>query len=426
MWTHEELTGDQVIAHRVLTPAGGRGVPPPAAGTHGGVRCGHPLIYPVVPGELPAALRGRAGLGRTRYVGAVFAFDLDVLPAGRHYTGARFEVMLSGAGVRAVQVAPDGDELGLVQDEEETRPASAVAARTVAAAEGRPGLLRRLAGRLGVPRAWTTGVLTPSFGWVYDDPKGRLVLPRTYGMHALLELPLDATEVTGTLSVQVETSGPDGPGEGVLSDAVPFAEPMTPAVLPGGAAVRLCLAADVTGYSRRGTAETEVLQRDLVEVLGRARRAAGIRDAQVRPQPQGDGQFTVLPAGIDESAVIPALLGELGERLAERDRGRPAERGMRLRVALHRGLVKEGANGWVGDAAIAVHRVLDSEPLREVVRRNPGATYALGVPDVLFHDVIAHAVRPPLAADFAEMTVDLPAKDFVERCWFHVGPRVDA
>jgi hypothetical protein len=212
----------------------------------------------------------------------------------------------------------------------------------------------------------------------------------------------------------------------VLSDAVPFAEPVTAVRLPAGAAVRLCMAADVIGYSRRGNAGTEVLQRDLVEVLGRARRAAGIRDDEVDPQPQGDGQFTVLPAGIDESAVIPALLAELGARLAERDRGRPAEQGMRLRVALHRGLVKEGANGWVGEAAIAVHRVLDSDPLRDAARRHPSATYALGVPDVLYRDVIVHAVHPPLAAEFEEMIVDLPAKDFVERGWLYVGPGVDA
>jgi hypothetical protein len=426
MWTHDDLTSDEVIAHRVLGPGDGRGVPPPADGMRGGVRCGRPLLYPVPPDDLPGPLRSRAGMGHSRYVGAVFAFDLDVLPAGRHYTGARFEVTLSGDGTRAVQLAVDGDDLGLVQDEEATRPASAVAARTVAAAGSRPGLLRRLAGRRGVPRAWTTGALMPTFGWVYDDPRGRLVLPRTYGMHALLEVPVDAAQVLGTLSVQVETAGPGGLQEGALSDAVPFAEPVTPGPLSGSAAVRLCMAADVTGYSRRGNAETEVLQRDLVEVLGRARRAAGISDAEVSPQPQGDGQFTVLPAGIDESAAIPALFGELGERLAERNRGRPADQGMRLRVALHRGLVKQGANGWIGDAAIAVHRILDSDPLREAVRRHPSASYVLGVPDVLFRDVIVHAVQPPPAADFEEMTVDLPAKDFIERGWLYVAPRVGA
>jgi hypothetical protein len=427
MWTDEELTGGQVLAHRAFVQVAGRGVPPPADRTRGGVRCGRPLIYPIPAEDLPASLRGRAGPARHRYVGAVFAFDLDVLPAGQRYTGARFEVTLSDPQSRAIRLAPDGDELGLVHTETAVLPASAVAARTVAAAETRPGLLRRLAARANAPRAWTTGVQTASFGWVHDDPRGRLLLPRTYGMHALLELPAAAAEVAGALSVRVETSGPAGRRDGALADAVPFAEPLH-AAGPAGAAVRLCLAADVVGYSQRHHDESEVLQRDLVEVLGRARNAAGIRDSEVSPQPQGDGQFTVLPVGIDESAVIPAMLGELGARLIDRDRGRPAEQRMRLRVALHRGLVKEGANGWIGNAPIAVHRILDSEPLREAVRNHPAATFALGVPDVLYRDVIQAqpAGRPPLASDFEEMTVDLPAKNFVERGWLYVGPRAAA
>jgi hypothetical protein len=188
----------------------------------------------------------------------------------------------------------------------------------------------------------------------------------------------------------------------------------------------MCLAVDVVSYSHRSNTDAEQLQRDLVDVLACARRAAGIRDAEVRPQPQGDGQFTVLPAGIDESEVIPVLLAELGEQLVTQHRERHPEQRMRLRVALHRGLVKEAANGWVGAAAIAVQRVLNSDPLREALRRHPMAVYAVGLPDVLYRDVIVPAARPPLATDFQEMTVDLPEKNFVERGWLYVGPRVNS
>jgi hypothetical protein len=96
--------------------------------------------------------------------------------------------------------------------------------------------------------------------------------------------------VTGGLSVQVETVGPGGRQRAALSETVLFAEPLTEVAAPVGPAVRLCMAADVVSYSRRSNAETERLQRDLVAVLGRARRAAGIADSAVRPQPQGDGQ----------------------------------------------------------------------------------------------------------------------------------------
>jgi hypothetical protein len=416
----EELAPGDVLAESALAPAAGRGVPESLAGHRSAVRCGRPLVYPVPPADLPPALRGRPG----RYVGALFAFDLDPLPPGARYTGARFEVTLADPGGRAVLLAVDGDELGLIQDAGAAEPASAVAVRTVAAARTRPGWLRRLAGRRDAPRAWTTGVLTPAFGWVYDDPRGDLLLPRSYGMHALLEVPGDHTGIAGRLAVAVEIDGVAGRQKAAMAEAVEFAEPLIPAEVPTGAAVRLCMAADVVGYSRRGNAEAELLQRDLVGVLARARRAAGIPDSMVVPQPQGDGQFTVLPVGIDESAVIPRLLAELGAGLTERDRDVPEQGRMRLRVALHRGLVKEADNGWVGSAAIAVHRILDSPPLRAAVGEHPAAVYVLGIPDVLYRDVIVHAVEPPGPDDFRPMTVDLPAKDFVEHGWLAVGPAV--
>jgi hypothetical protein len=419
VFDEEFLRDDEVLAYAELTEGSGRGVPPLPGDPGTGIRCGHPLFYEITEAELPARHRRRADSSGARYVGALFAFDLDQPPPGRHYSGARFIVTLSGTGRRAVLLSEDADALGLVDTGDAVEPASPIAARTVAAAGSRPGRLRRLFGRRDAPRAWTSGLQSPSFSWAYEEPGAR-----TYAVHAVLEIPAGATEVAGTLSAQVETAGAGGRRTAVLSEAVPFSESLTPADVPAGAAVRLCVAADVVGYSRRPNAETEILQRDLVEVLGRARRAAGITDRLVRPQPQGDGQFTVLPVGIDESAVIPEMLHELGSRLAERDTGMPAGERMRLRVALHRGLVKEGHNGWVGSAAIAVHRLLDSSPLRAAVKENPGASYVLGLPDVLYKDVIEHAFEPPRAGDFHEMLVDLPEKNFTERGWIYVGPDV--
>jgi hypothetical protein len=422
----EFLRDDEILARGELTMSGARGIPAAPDDRPTGVRCGHPLIYPIATGELPLPLRRRSGAANRRYAGALFAFDLDPPAPGRRNAAARFHVTLSGSGARAVQLAEDGDDLGLVLIGEAMEPASPVAARTVAATRNRPAWLTRLAGRQDTARAWTTGAQTPSFGWVYEDPRGRLLLPRTYAMHALLELPPDATEVAGAISIQVETTGPGGRRRSVLSDAISFTEPIIESGAPDSAAVRLCMAADVVGYSRRPNDETERLQRDLVDVLGAARRAAAIADSAVRPQPQGDGQFTVLPVGLDESAVIPALLHELATGLARRDATVPATQRMRLRVALHRGLVKEGSNGWVGNAAIAVHRILDSPPLRAAVQDNPAASYVLGVPEMLFRDVIAPAVRSPSADDFREMVVDLPTKNYIERGWFYVGPEFPA
>ena len=409
----DELGGPELLEYRELVPADARGGLD--AGPVGGLRCGRPLLYPIPVADLPAPVRHRAEPGGDRYLGALFAFDLDPLPPGHRYVSARFEVSLADPESLAVRVDVDGDELGVTY---EGGPATAAAAYTVDAVRQRPGWLRRLAGRERAPRAWVTGVQSTRFGWLYEDPIGELLLPRNYGMHAVLAVPAGATRLSGTIAVQVEVAA--GRRRTIsVREELGFDEPLSATAAPGAAAVRMCMAADVAGFSLRGNAAAERIQREIVTLLSRARRAAGIPDDAVRPQPQGDGQFTVLPVGIDESAVIPQLLGELDRALRELN-GTGEDR-LRMRVALHRGLVKEGANGWIGTASIAVHRILDSPPLRAALTEHPLADFVLGVPDVLYHDVVVHAQQPPLPEDFTAVTVNLPEKGFVEHAWVYVG-----
>jgi hypothetical protein len=222
------------------------------------------------------------------------------------------------------------------------------------------------------------------------------------------------------IGVQVEVAAGRRREVSVRTD-LGFAEQLRPAAQPAaidGAAVRLCMAADVEKYSGRGNAAAERIQDVFVGLLARARRAAGIPDDAVKPQAQGDGQFTVLPVGIDESAVIPRLLDELDRALRELNAS-TADR-VRMRVALHRGLVSEGANGWIGRAPIAVHRILDSKPLHEALSANAAADFVLGVPDVLYRDVFEPATTRPRSDEFTAMTVHLPEKGFIEHAWVYV------
>ncbi|MDQ0364940.1 hypothetical protein [Catenuloplanes indicus] len=407
----ESLREDETLADAELTAPDGRG----DGGPRPVVRCGRPLLYPVPAGELPVPLRRRARSTGAAYLGALFAFDLGDLPAGHRYAAARLTVDLGDSPVIAVAVHADGGQFGLGDDD--TAP---LAGRTRAATADRPGLLPRLGTRTGRPRAHTSGVHSARFGWGYTDRRTAPILPRGYGCHALLEIPPDVTSLHGTLSVQADVKGL------VLRrmstrEAVPFTAPV-PRTPPGPhhASVRLCMAADVAGYSTRRTGETARIQHDLVRLLAAARTTAGIGEDQVAPQPQGDGQFTVLPSGIDEADVIPRLVRGVAAELAARNAAAPAVERIRLRMALHRGLVREADNGWVGRAAIAVHRILDAPPLRAALADHPDADFALGVPDALFLDAVADGAGPPDPAAFRRITVDLPTKGFQEQAWIYV------
>ncbi|WP_144081724.1 hypothetical protein [Micromonospora wenchangensis] len=389
----------------------------------GGVSLGRPLLFPVPAEELPSQLRRRAGAGGLRYYGVLFAFDLDPLPQGGQHAAVRFEVALADEGALAVQLHADGGALGLTFGAERARAVTPAADRAAAAAAARNGWLTRLAPRADRPRAWSFGAHRHRFGWNYEDAGGS-GLPLTYGLHALIEVPSTTTVLTGRLGVRVRNRPgrlhTGGSWTATLHDTVPFREVLPDRVEHQGAAVRLCMAADVAGYSRRPNDLAARTQSWLVRVLREARHAAGIDESAVSLQFQGDGEFAVLPVGIDESRVIPRLVDGLDLALRRTNDGLgPAER-MRLRFALHRGLMKPGDSGWVGAAAIAVHRILDSPPLRAALRDNPLVDYVLGVPDVLYQDVLRHSQLPPLPERFAEVTVDLPEKGFVEHCWLHV------
>lgn len=409
------------LAYRLVTPVEDRRVPwtdDQLARAY--VRCGRPLIYDIPAADLPGALRRRAELTGRRYCGAVFAFDLGDLPQ-RRYVALHLSVHLSDERVLASQIQVDGSAAGLPAS---APPVTVTDVGLLTAAAARPGWLRRLTGRQPGVRAWASGLRTHQFSWHFEADQGVRLPPRSYGVHALLELPEEVTEVRGRLAVRVELGdlADDTPQRwrASLGDVLSFAEPVARAEHPA-ASVRLCMAADVIGYSGRSNRASEDLQRRLVALLASARRAAGIDDHAVRPQPQGDGEFTVLPAGIDESQVIPALIQGLERALADDNRSAEPSDRIRLRLALHRGLLKPGDNGWVGRATIAVHRILDSPALHAAACEHPEADLVVGIPDVLYQDVIRLTEAHPGPDDFTPFTVDLPAKEFVEPAWLYLG-----
>jgi hypothetical protein len=185
-------------------------------------------------------------------------------------------------------------------------------------------------------------------------------------------------------------------------------------------AVRMCVAVDVERFSRFRNPEATRAKQRLVEVLAAARRQTDVAEAAVHLRESGDGEFAVFPAGIDESSVIPDFVDGLVAALRAANADLSEHARLRLRVALHRGHVEPTPHGWVGDATIGVHRLLDSHPVREALRGHPRVDAAFVVADTLYQDVVAHAyeqLRPEL---FQEVVVDLPEKGFRERAWLYL------
>lgn len=324
------------------------------------VTCGRPLVYPVSPADLPEFLRSRAAAGGRHYWGVLFAFDLDGVPAPQRCTSVTFDVALDDPDAIAIDIHPDGDALGLDYELQPTHgvlAASALGLRAVVVPGSRRAWLQRLRPLAAAPRPTVSGVQSGHLRWVFADPRGRGAVPSQLALHALLELPAGLRTLRGRIRVRAVVARGGWRETAALVETmrpVTFAEPLGSSASAGEpaptAAVRLCLAADVVGYSAQGNGLAGQTQQRLVDILAAARRRAGVSESATDRQPQGDEEFDLLPVGIDESFVIARLVEGIRDGLRTVN---AAGAGLRLPVALHRGLVGPAANGWTGAAPIA-------------------------------------------------------------------------
>ncbi|WP_433227074.1 hypothetical protein [Actinomadura formosensis] len=369
----------------------------------GGVTVGRPAVRRIAPGALPEPIRDAMPGGEHDHLDVRARFRLADLPRRARYTAAFLRLCFDDRRVAVVHMDA-GDH------------PSGAAAPPVAFSDA--------------------GEAAP--GWLFGDVGGGAVLPPELAIHAIVRAPGDLPEVSGSIrvdasiergryrtrivharseTVPVFAMKPDGSVTERV--AVPgTAGPRSAAAAAG--TVRLCMAADIERFSRFRNPEAVRAQERFLAVLENARRRAGIDDGKVVFQRSGDGQFAILPPALDESAAIPLLIEGLRTSLAEVNHDLNEHARIRLRVALHRGYVAPGVNGWIGDSTIAVHRLLDSAPAREALTAHPEADFALIVSGTIYRDVLAHGYGRLPADAFTEVTAELPDKDFAEQAWVHV------
>lgn len=426
----EDLPDDELLARADLYAAEhllGSGI---QRTRESGVRVARPYVYPVPAEQLTPALLRRAETAGVRHYEALFAFDLDEPQPGRHYTQVRLEVRLADDDARALRVEAGQSVL---TDLAGPRPGDGAAPPVPKAAEGR---YRRLVNRLrnvpGAPDPQPFGVPYPAFGFSVEAATGRPLVRRGYAMRVLLELPDDIPDLAGSLLIRSTISRIRRTRadvfEASMSTAETFGEPLPglpmapPRPFAGPAAVRLCVATDIEKYSRFTDEAALRAQERLVQLLEAARRRAGVDENRVDKQEQGDGQFAVLPPDIDMERVVPDLMRALRLELHRVNADLNADATLRLRVAMCRGTIRRGANGYVGGPAVAVHRILDSPPVRTALSEEEKAMLVIALSEAVYVEVIARGGSEFDPADFQRVTAKLPEKGFEQNAYLFVPP----
>lgn len=141
-----------------------------------------------------------------------------------------------------------------------------------------------------------------------------------------------------------------------------------------------------------------------------------IRRRRTYYQDRGDGMLVVLPSGVDESRVVPALIQGLLTATA-RDRASDAEPRVRVRAALGQGLVHQAAAGFVGHVIVEICRLVDGPQLRRELHDDPEAAMGVAVTEDLYRDVVVQDYAGLPSAGFHRTLVTIPEKSFSSSAW---------
>jgi hypothetical protein len=160
----------------------------------------------------------------------------------------------------------------------------------------------------------------------------------------------------------------------------------------------LYVGVDIRGYGAAPEQRQEKWQETLLRCLDRAAAAVGLNRARWARQQQGDAELSVLPADEPEPLVVDGYTRRLEAELRSHNEEVVPWARLRLRMAVHHGVVVDGPNGYPCRDAVVVSRLLDSKPLRGVLEQWPQANLAVMLSDLVYHSVV-EAGHTSLRAD---------------------------
>lgn len=176
---------------------------------------------------------------------------------------------------------------------------------------------------------------------------------------------------------------------------------------PEQAVHRSILTMDIEGYSNRANPAQASLRAALYDLAAGCAADAGLDWSEFGIEDAGDSILLFIPATVPPVKLAGPFIRALDDRLAERSRQTSPEYSMRLRVALHHGLVDRDAHGWSGEAINLTARLLDAQPLRDVLKVASRARLAFIVSDDLYRDVIRHQYRTIDTAAYRPVRFDV-------------------
>jgi len=189
----------------------------------------------------------------------------------------------------------------------------------------------------------------------------------------------------------------------------------------GGPVHTLYAFTDIVGWSGLSARLQALSTSDLAEFLTLGLGDVNLDPDQVEVQDQGDARFITFPVETDPAEVLAKLPGRMDRELAARNRDMAAHARMRVRMAFSMGASEPGATGRVGQAAITVARLVNSDILRSVVNKANEVQCGVIIDSYLYEQCVQQRFRADLdPADWAPVHVTVAKKNFDAPAWIRL------
>ncbi|WP_333770485.1 hypothetical protein, partial [Streptomyces sp. IBSBF 2435] len=145
---------------------------------------------------------------------------------------------------------------------------------------------------------------------------------------------------------------------------------------------------DIEGFSLRAVTDQATLHTEMYEAADFALGRAGVDPADRAVQDRGDGMLILLPATLSPTVLLRELSRGLQDALADHHAKFRDELRMRLRVGLHMGPVIKHGDRWTSGAINDLARLVDAQPVKDVLAAATGAHFVVVVSPELHSSVV--------------------------------------
>jgi len=143
----------------------------------------------------------------------------------------------------------------------------------------------------------------------------------------------------------------------------------------------------------------------------------GIDPADIDSEDLGDGVRLIVPARVTPARLLDPFVPHLAAALREHRKTAAEAARLRLRLAVHMGLLHRDESGWAGEPLILSARLLDAPPLRQTLDAAERADLAVIVSSDVYEKVVRHGYGLDPAAYHR---VEVAVKETRASAWIHV------